>query len=197
MPHTLLIATTNADKVTEFRKALADLHYHVQSLSDYTGYPYIDEDGLTFAANAYKKALGYYRHFNKPVIADDSGLQVPALNNAPGIYSARYGGPHATYDDNNRVLLRNMCHLCGDERQARFVCTICYIDEQHIRYFTGQTDGLILDRLTGRHGFGYDPLFYVPSLQKTYAQLTTSEKNRISHRGKAIQRLKTFLQAIS
>ncbi len=191
----LLLATQNAHKLDEIRPLLKDRPVHLKSLAEFDTIPEIIENGHTFAENAAIKAEICFRHFKQPVFADDSGLEVPALNNEPGIFSARYAGEHANHRANNLLLLEKMKHLSGSQRAARFVSTICYIDESGRYFFTGITEGLILEHLKGSEGFGYDPLFYVPELKKTFAELSLEEKNRYSHRGKSVRRFIAFLDS--
>ncbi len=189
----LLVATQNPHKIKEMQPLFDAQSIRLKSLAEMQTIPDIIEDGNSFEENAAIKARICYEAFKQPVMADDSGLEVSALNNEPGIYSARYGGPHADYNLNNQVLLKKMRSVPEDQRQARFVCTICYKDESGEYFFTGTAKGIILSKLTGTEGFGYDPLFYVPELHKTFAQLSLKEKNMLSHRGKAVRKLITFL----
>ncbi len=189
----LIAGTTNQHKIHEIRQILNLNGLTISSLSDFENFPDVNENGLTFQENAAIKARAYFEYFRKPVFADDSGLVVPALNGEPGIYSARYSGPEASYKSNNQLLIKKIRQIAEKDRNAQFVCTICYRDKNSEFFFTGTTDGIILDKLTGEKRFGYDPLFYIPDLHKTFAQLNTDEKNRISHRGNAIGRLKEFL----
>ncbi len=189
----LLIATQNAHKIKEIEPLFDSQSIRLKSLTEMETIPEIIEDGNSFEENAAIKARICYQAFNRPVMADDSGLEVDALNNEPGIYSARYGGPHADYKLNNRVLIQNMNTVPKGRRQARFVCTICYKDKSGEYFFTGSTEGIILTELSGTEGFGYDPLFYLPEMRKTFAQLSMEEKNAVSHRGKAVHKLIAFL----
>jgi len=166
------------------------------SLSDFEGMAEIEEDGATFAENARKKALGYAKAAGLWTIADDSGLVVDALDGAPGVKSARFSGEK----DNDRTLLdrKNMAKVLKlledvpkEERTARFVCHLCLANpEKNLIETEGTLQGLINDEPVGENGFGYDPIFFVPHLNKTVAQLTAEEKNAISHRGNAIRKLK-------
>ncbi len=189
----LLVATQNSHKVKEMQPLFDSYSIRLLSLSEMETIPEIVEDGNSFKENAAIKARICYEAFKQPVMADDSGLEVRALNNEPGIYSARYGGPHADYNLNNQVLLEKMSSVPEDRRQARFVCTICYKDDSGEYFFTGITEGIILSKLTGNEGFGYDPLFYLPEIHKTFAQLSMGEKNKWSHRGKAVRKFISFL----
>ena len=173
---------------------MSDISLQLKCLNDYSNYPHVIEDGKTFEENARKKARAYFEYSGISTFADDSGLVVPALNGEPGVLSARYAGNNATYADNNRLLIRKIADLPEEQREGKFICTICYIDVNHEELITGTSDGIILDELRGHGGFGYDPLFYVPALGKTFAELSMEEKNRISHRGRAIVLLKDFLK---
>lgn len=166
----------------------------LKSLNDYSDYPDVVEDGKTFEENARKKARAYFEYSGIPTFADDSGLIVPALNSEPGVHSARYAGEQANYTANNRLLIEKIKNIPANKRNGRFVCTICYIDENHEEFITGTSAGIILDHLTGTKGFGYDPLFFVPELGKTFAELSMEEKNKISHRGRAMVMFKAFLK---
>ena len=190
----MLAATTNSHKLSEIARIMMDIPIELKCLKDYSGYPKVIEDGKTFEENARKKAQKYFEFTGIPVFADDSGLVVPALGNEPGIRSARYAGEEADYNDNNQLLIRKIIDIPTDQRVGIFVCTICYIDENHEEILTGTSEGIILDELRGQEGFGYDPLFFVPDLGKTFAEISMSEKNKISHRGRAIIRLKDFLK---
>lgn len=193
----LLLASTNPHKLQEIKPLFADNEIQLISLADMNTIPHIVEDGLTFEANAAIKARICFEAYNIPVIADDSGLEVNALSGAPGVYSARYAGENSDYQANNLLLLKNMLDIKPDERQARFVCTVCYKDANTELFFTGTTDGIILNELRGAAGFGYDPLFYVPDLGKTFAQLSMEEKNILSHRGKAIAKFINYFKIIT
>ena len=166
----------------------------LKNLNDYSRYPEVVEDGKTFEENARKKALAYFKYSGVPTFADDSGLVVPALNGEPGVFSARYAGEKANYADNNRLLIERIRNIPKDKRAGKFVCTICYIDENYEEIISGSSAGIILDQLRGAEGFGYDPLFYVPELGKTFAELSMEEKNQISHRGRAMALFKEFLK---
>lgn len=189
----LIVATQNTHKLDEIRPLLSNRPVQLKSLADFDTIPEIIEDGQTFEENAAIKAEICFKQFKQAVFADDSGLEVPALNNEPGIFSARYAGEHANHQANNLLLLKNMKHLSGPQRAARFVSTICYMDENGTYFFTGIAEGLILEHLQGRKGFGYDPLFFLPELNKTFAELSLEEKNRYSHRGKSVRKFIDFL----
>ncbi len=200
----LIVATKNKGKVREFQHAFAPLGLTVKSMFDYPDLPDVVEDGATFAENAYKKsktvgdALGY------PVLADDSGLCVDALDGRPGVYSARYAGEDATDQDNNLKLLSELEGLKQGEdtgqpllSTARFVCALSLYDPDTGREITaeGTVEGWITSEPSGAGGFGYDPLFYLAEHEKTMAELILEEKQKISHRGAALRLLTEKLAA--
>jgi len=188
----IVIATKNAHKIVEMKKMLEPLGYNVLTLFDFEEFPEIIEDGKTFKANALKKAKELSDYLHKTVVADDSGLEVFSLNNEPGVYSARYSGEHKSYEDNNKLLLENLKGI--ENRKARFVTTMClYTLNQEPRFFEDYLHGEITEKLFGTNGFGYDPIFYIPKLNKTLAELSLEEKNKISHRGRAIAKLVEIL----
>ena len=197
----ILVATTNPGKIAEL-KALLGAEIQWLSLSDFEGAAEIEEDGETFAENARKKALGYAKAVGLWTIADDSGLVVDVLDGAPGVKSARFSGEK----DSDRTLLdrKNMAKVLElledapkEGRTARFVCHLCLASPEKILIETeGTLEGLINDEPVGENGFGYDPIFFVPHLNKTVAQLTREEKNAISHRGNAIRKLRPLLDKL-
>jgi XTP/dITP diphosphohydrolase len=189
IPRVILVATNNQNKLAEIVSILAGPGLNFKSLAGFGSIPAPAEIGRTFRANALLKARYYFQQTGLAVIADDSGLVVPALGGEPGIYSARYAGDRASYGDNNRKLLQRMSGLKGDLRRAHFICQMVYLDRDVCLSALGRTSGIITYRLRGRAGFGYDPLFYVPELGKTYAQLPARQKNAISHRFKALRNL--------
>jgi len=189
----ILVATGNPHKLQEIREILADLPIQLKGIFDLPDQLEVDETGSTFAENAAIKARTYFNMTGLPTLADDSGLQVPALNNEPGIRSARFAGKNANYNQNNALLLKKMRFFTEKQRKARFVCTVCFKTKENEWFFEGITEGFILSELKGDGGFGYDPLFWVPELGKTYAQLSHEEKNKISHRAKALDKFKKFL----
>lgn len=188
MKRDILLATHNQGKIKEFSAYLARLGWQVQGLPDDA--PPVVEDGLTFADNARKKAETMARHFHLPVLADDSGLEVEALHGQPGVHSARYAGEKATDEENNAKLLRELSGVPWERRTARFVCVLALaVPGKETQIFRGECDGRILREPRGDGGFGYDPLFYLPDLDKTMAELTLEEKNLISHRANALRQL--------
>ncbi|MFZ0284664.1 MAG: RdgB/HAM1 family non-canonical purine NTP pyrophosphatase [Terriglobales bacterium] len=192
-----LIATSNAGKLRDFAGAAASLGVEVAPLPGFASLPPVVEDGVTFEANASKKAEAYSRYAaGEIVLADDSGLEVDSLGGAPGVHSARYAAeaPHlagANSDDhaNNARLLRELKKVTPEKRTARFVCVIAAArDGETLEVFRGQAEGMILDAPRGSNGFGYDPLFFFPQIGKTFAELSAEEKAQYSHRGAAFRR---------
>ena len=200
----ILIATSNAGKLRDFAGAAASLGIEIAPVPRFDSLPAVIEDGLTFEANARKKAEGYSREIpGEIVLADDSGLEVDVLHGAPGVHSARYAAevPHeagSNTDDeaNNARLLRELEGISPDRRGARFVCVIAAARDGHtLEVFRGEAEGVILDRARGTNGFGYDPLFYFPRIQKAFAELTPEEKARYSHRGAAFRQFLAWYRA--
>ena len=182
----LVVATKNPGKLREIREILGS-EVSVTSLADFPGVGDIVEDGTTFEANAEKKALAVAFHTGHVSLADDSGLEVDALNGAPGVYSARFAGEKATDEQNNRKLLRLLEETPPEKRTARFRCVIAIgVPDGSVQTAEGRAEGLILCSPRGTGGFGYDPLFLVPGIRRTFAELPPEEKNRLSHRGKAL-----------
>ncbi len=200
MGQTILVATTNPGKVRELR-AMLDAGVDWRSLADFRDLGEVEEDGATFAQNAQKKATEYAKAAGFWTLADDSGLVVDALDGAPGVKSARFSGDVPPGTDRKTVDKRNIAKLLEllqavppEKRTARFVCYLCLATPEKVLIETqGVVEGLIIDEPTGANGFGYDPVFFVPDLGKTVAQLPDAEKNAISHRGNAIRRLRPLL----
>ncbi len=190
----LVIATRNKGKVREIRKALRGLGLRFYSLNDFSDVPRIEEDGKTFTENALKKARFFSKYFGKLTIADDSGLEVDWLKGLPGVFSARYAGKRANDRENNRKLLREIKGVSLSRRGARFKCVIAMVSPDGREGLAeGSCRGRIGLKETGRRGFGYDPLFFLPRHGKTMAQLSLEEKNKLSHRGKALRRLRRII----
>lgn len=186
----ILIATKNKGKVAEFDAFFKSKGLTVTSLLDLDNDIDVIEDGETFEENAEKKATVIGRKTGKPVLADDSGLEVDALNGEPGIYSARYAGPGKDDHANNEKLLQELEAVKKEDRTARFVCALAvYFPDGTIKTVRGTCEGLIAEQPAGEHGFGYDPLFYLPQLDKMMAELKKEEKNELSHRANALKRL--------
>ena len=190
----IIIASRNKGKVREIRKVLKGSGFRIYSLSDFTDVPEIEEDGRSFSENALKKARFYSRYFGKLTLSDDSGLEVDMLKGLPGIYSARYAGVGATTRENNEKLLREMEGIPLSKRGARFKCAIAIAaPDGWEAVVEGSCKGRIGFREVGEKGFGYDPLFILPQIRKTMAQLSLEEKNKISHRGKALKKLRKLV----
>ena len=190
----LIVATRNQGKLKEIRALLAPLSITVRGLAEFPELPEIVEDGLTFAENAEKKAVTIARLTGRLTLADDSGLEVVALEGAPGIHSARYAGAEADDSTNNRKLLTVMAAIPSGERGAAFVCVIALCaPDGACRTFAGRLGGEIISEARGTEGFGYDPLFVVAGQQRTLAEIPLDEKNRISHRAQALAQVVAVL----
>lgn len=199
----ILIATSNSGKLRDFAGAAVQHGVEIAGIPGFSSLLAVVEDGLTFEANARKKAEEYSRYApGGMVVADDSGLEIDALNGAPGVHSARYAAPDlqnkephqadANTDDNanNARVLRELQGVPPDQRTARFVCVLAAArDGKTLATFRGTAEGIILDAPRGANGFGYDPLFYFPQIKKTFAELTAEEKSKCSHRGAAFRHL--------
>lgn len=193
MKKKIIFATRNAGKVQEFRQLLADEDVEVLSLLDFHEMVDIEETGATFEENARLKAVAVSLMYGGCVVADDSGLEVVALNGAPGVYSARYQKAHDDQANMDRVL-KELEKAPGESRAARFVCVLVMIDEcGKETVVEGVCEGLIHHEKRGSNGFGYDPIFYISELGKTMAELTNAKKNELSHRGKAFEKLKKII----
>ena len=199
-PRTVLLATSNPGKLRDFAGAAAPYGITIANIPQFASLPEVVEDGATFEENARKKAESYSLAVpGELVLADDSGLEIDALGGAPGVHSARYAAnkPHkaeCNTDDeaNNARVLRELKGVPEQRRTARFICVLAVArDGQTLHSFRGTAEGVILDAPRGNNGFGYDPLFFFPAIQKTFAQLDSEEKSRYSHRGAAFRR---FLQ---
>ena len=187
----LLVATRNQGKVREIRKALRGLGLRIRSFRDLCNIPQVVEDGKSFTENALKKARFYAKVYGKLTLSDDSGLEVDSLKGSPGIYSARFAGERATDRDNKEKLLHELEGIPLSRRGARFRCSIAVVSPEGKEVVVdGECRGKIGFKEVGRRGFGYDPLFIPSGMDKTMAQLTQEEKNRISHRGKALWKLR-------
>lgn len=196
----LLIATTNAGKIREFRQMLGGERFEWSDLSQHSPVEAVEETGRTFRANACLKAIHYARLFNTAVIADDSGLEVDALTGSPGVHSARWADLNCAGKgdvDNNTLLLKQLADVPENKRTARFVCVLALADAKGRVLITVRDtmDGHIVREPRGQNGFGYDPLFLVASHERTTAELPPETKHEISHRGKALRRLKSLMDA--
>jgi len=191
----LIVATGNKKKLKEIRELLEGLDITVTSLADYPDSPLIEEDGRTFAANALKKAATIALYTKKLTLGEDSGLQVKALGNKPGIYSARFSGENATDKKNNDKLLRLLKGVPLKKRQGRYRCCAALVDGKGIvDVIEGSCSGLIGLRPKGTNGFGYDPLFVIPRYAKTFGELDPAIKAKISHRARALKKLRKVIQ---
>jgi len=192
----LIVASNNQHKISEIKKILEKLDMDVVSLKDAGIDIEVEEDGKTFEENAYKKAKEVFDIVKDAyVLADDTGLMVDAINGAPGVYSARFSGEGATYEKNNAKLLDLLKDAADKDRGAKFVCVIVLImGDSRIVKVRGEIEGRILREPRGENGFGYDPLFYVEELGKTFAEMSDEEKNSVSHRGRALEKLREALK---
>lgn len=190
----LIFATHNPNKLKEIQASLSNA-YEIISLNDLNYFDDIEETASTFEGNAQIKAQTIFNKFNLPCFSDDSGLEVEALNGAPGVYSARYAGEPKDDVKNYSKLLQNLEH--EDNRQANFKTIIAYVDANGTRFFEGQIDGEILKTPIGDNGFGYDPVFKPKGFEKSFAQMTIDEKKSISHRAIAVKKFITFLKGNS
>ncbi|SDI58994.1 XTP/dITP diphosphatase [Natribacillus halophilus] len=189
----IVLATTNEGKRKELETLLAGT-VTVRSLRDYPDCPAIAETGETFAENARIKAEFVAEYTGLPALADDSGLAVDALDGAPGIYSARFAGEDKDDQQNNDKLLQMLERVPWQERTARFICALVYMDAKGTSIqVTGRCEGKIASKPRGTNGFGYDPLMYIPHLEKTLAELSSAQKNKISHRSEALHKMKLEL----
>jgi XTP/dITP diphosphohydrolase len=189
-PIVIVLATRNPGKIREFQALLDGFGVELRSLNDFGPIPEVVEDGDTFDENAYKKASFTAKVLGLPALADDSGLVVPALGGAPGVHSARYAGPGASDEDNVRRLLEELSGSA--DRRAEFVCNISIaVPRGPALTYEARCEGEITSQPEGENGFGYDPVFFYPPLGMTFAQLPPEEKNRVSHRGKAMAELRS------
>jgi len=191
-PKSIFLASGNAHKIEELRQVLAPLNIELKSTQDVSDPMDVEEDQPDLKGNALKKAKAWYDEMGLPSIADDTGLEVEALGGAPGVYSARYAGENPSYDDNVEKLLRE---LKGKEnRKAQFRTVIAFVDGDKELFFEGVCKGEINQERRGEKGFGYDPVFVPEGYQETFAELSSEEKNKISHRGRAVQKFIEYLR---
>jgi XTP/dITP diphosphohydrolase len=196
MLKTIVIASKNNGKIGEIKEMLSDLPIEMLSLNHHPNAPDVEENGCTFLENALIKARAIADFTGMPVLADDSGLEVDHLGGGPGIFSARYAGADATDGENNQKLLLALKNVPTPQRGASFRCVlVLYFPNGDYQTFEGRWRGMIGYELCGGHGFGYDPLFYLPELGKTVAEITAAEKNKRSHRSQAVHELKKYLQS--
>ena len=192
----VVLATRNRHKVEELAALLGDLGIRIRTLADFPQAPEVEEDGATCEANAIKKACEIARATGLTAVADDTGLEVDALAGRPGVYAARYAGEHATYEDNCRKLVLELDGVPHERRTARFITVAAIaISGEPVQVTQGVLNGYITDKASGSKGFGYDPVFYVPELKATLAEISAEQKNRISHRAKAFLQVKELLRA--
>ena len=194
----ILLATRNPDKVRELAALLGDLGIRIRTLADFPAAPEVEEDGTTCEANAMKKAGEMASATGLPSVADDTGLEVDALDGRPGVFAARYAGESATYEDNCRKLLKELDGVPPAMRTARFLTVAALaLPGGYSRVAAGTLRGTIAETCAGTQGFGYDPVFYIPELGRTLAELTADEKNRISHRAKAFRAMADILRPLA
>ena len=190
----LVIATSNQHKLKEFKAILKGFPLTILSLKDFPDIPAVVEDGKSFYENALKKALTVARHTDKITVADDSGIEVDALDGKPGVYSARFAGHAATDEANNTKLLKELEGVSSDKRGACFKCVLVIAQpDGETAFVEGACKGTIIHEVRGDYGFGYDPLFLVPEYNKTFSEITPEEKNKISHRARALEKLLKIL----
>lgn len=192
--NTIVLATHNRDKREELQEALSEFTVKILSLNDFPFIGEIEEVGQTLLENSMIKAKTVHNLTQLPVIADDTGLEVEALNGAPGIYSARYAGEDVTYEDNVNKLLAEMENIPLENRKAQFRTVISFVDKDRELWTEGTIKGIIGESAKGKNGFGYDPVFFVPELEKTFSELSIGEKNKISHRGLAMKKFRILLR---
>ncbi|MBI5639155.1 MAG: XTP/dITP diphosphatase [Nitrospirae bacterium] len=191
----IVLATRNKKKVEEMKRIFAGYDIRFLTLDSFPGCPDVEEDGKTFRANAVKKAVFIANFTGCAAIADDSGLEVSVLGGAPGVYSARYAGNDADDQKNVKKLLREMMTIQDDQRGARFVCCIAFaLPDGKYKTFTGYAKGLIGRKKKGYNGFGYDPVFYPAGHARTFAEMADSEKDLLSHRGRAMRKLYNYIK---
>ena len=195
----IVLATKNPDKAAEMGALLADLGIRVRTLAEFSDAPDVVEDGDTCRSNASKKARAIADHTNRVAVADDTGLEVKALDGRPGVYAARYAGENATYEENCQKLIHELQNVHGQDRRARFITAVAIArpSSDDIETVEGYLDGVIAEQPSGSGGFGYDPVFFVPELGKTLAELPQAEKNRISHRAKAFAKAQIILRRLA
>jgi XTP/dITP diphosphohydrolase len=198
----IVLATNNKHKIEEIKDILSDPKtrnscpsLEILTLNDFPHFPKVEETGKTLEENAILKAKAIYQLTKLISVADDSGLEVDALDGAPGVFSSRFAGEHCSYKDNNVKLLSLMENIPREKRGATFVCVVAIAkDLENIDIVRGEVRGVITFEEQGENGFGYDPVFYLPELNRTFAQLPLREKNKISHRAQAFTKAKEFIQ---
>lgn len=190
----LILATHNEGKTVEMQYALSHLPIEIVTLNEFPNIGDIPETGTTLLENAFIKAETVFEETGIPTLADDTGLEIDALNGEPGVYSARYAGENATFEENCSKVIAKLKGVDTNKRTAKFRTVIAYVTKDEKIHCEGSVDGRILDKKIGANGFGYDPIFYYPGLKKTFAELKKGEKNSISHRGKALRNFSKLLE---
>jgi len=194
----VILATGNQDKVREIRQILGEAPVELVSLAEFPDVTPAEEDGRSFEENALKKAISVWQQTGLAALADDSGLEVDALNGEPGVRSARFAGEGASYEDNNRKLLEKLRSVPQEKRKAAFVCVAAMVTPRGKMIIQrGEVRGRIIDEYRGEGGFGYDPVFYLPGEKKTMAEIGPDEKNKISHRAQAFNAMRKFILTLS
>ena len=190
----IVLATNNEDKIKEIKQLLDDLPITILTRDDFLEFPDVEETGTTLEENAILKAKAIFEYTDLPSLADDTGLEVDALDGAPGVYSSRFAGEDVTYEDNNKKLIADLEDVPKEKRTARFRCVIaiCW-NKDNIKTVDGLANGYITEKLSGDSGFGYDPVFYYPPSDKRFSEMSIEEKNQISHRGKALAETRTVI----
>jgi len=191
---TFVLATRNPDKIKEIRNILHDEKWQLLSLRDFPNTGKLVEDGKTLLENALKKARLVFQETGIPSLADDTGLEVDALNGAPGVRSRRFAGETANYRKNNEKLLHLLQEIPDEDRTATFRCVVAFVALFEERWVEGICKGVILSEYKGKEGFGYDPLFYVPEKAQTFAEMSQEEKNIVGHRGKAFRKMAELIR---
>lgn len=189
----LVLATRNQNKIKEIKNILGNLDAQILTLDDFPLISPIVEDGQTMEENALKKAHTVFQQTRLPVLADDSGLEVFYLAKRPGVHSARYAGENATYEENNKKLLKELKGVPSRRRNAQFRCVIAFVAEGEEKIVEGNCEGKIIEEPRGSNGFGYDPIFQPTGYTQTYAEMPLQLKNKISHRAKALEKIKLIL----
>ncbi len=190
----LIVATKNQGKLREIKELLKDFDFNIISLLDFPDVPQVEEDGKTFAQNAIKKAVTIAMYTKKLTLGEDSGLEVKALGNKPGIHSARFASEKATDKENNKKLLKSLKNVPLNKRQARYRSFVAIVDSKRIiDIVNGSCSGIIAKEEKGTNGFGYDPLFIIPKYKKTFGELDSAIKAKISHRARALRKVKQVL----
>lgn len=193
----IVLATRNEKKIEEIKRVIGDMPVSILTIDAFPECPEVEEEGVTFQENAVRKATTVAQCTGKPSLADDSGLEVNTLSNAPGVLSSRYAGEGATDGKNIEKLLHEMRSIVDEERNARFVCCLALaFPDGRVEIFSGQVEGRIGREPKGSHGFGYDPLFYPEGHNKTFAEMPADDKDTLSHRGKALRAFQKYLTQI-